>query len=478
MLSGARPVLHVEDRSSSVSPIEDLLRNRSTFAHVCSPASSSALGSDWTLTCSELHLAIEGKRGVTSLDTGSERILLDADPLRVVEELLDSIRPDDRLGLPFAGGLVGFLGYELFDPPDAPRAAHGDLWLGLPRRYRIDTSAGRTIHVELRGLPQASALAARLAAEHPSQRYPSAPRIRHGDRDRLVGAPVGLLDLRSATGREGYLRMVERCRGYIAAGDIYQANLAHRLWTFASPDERLLFARMLERHRTPHAAFIDAQPLRILGNSPELFLRRRGAHATIRPIKGTRRRSSEPAEDARLIAELESSDKENAEHVMIVDLERNDLGRVAEIGTVRVPSFASVESFGSVHHLVSTVECDLEPGVGFAELIRATFPCGSITGAPKIRARQIIRELEGGPRGVYTGATGWIDSSGDLELAVAIRTAVVEERLVDERGARCCLLEYHSGAGIVADSDPEAEWQETLLKARVLQHALDPAARA
>jgi anthranilate/para-aminobenzoate synthase component I len=212
----------------------------------------------------------------------------------------------------------------------------------------------------------------------------------------------------------------------------------------------------------PHAAYLDVGDAQLVANSPELFLRRRGARVETRPIKGTRPRGDTPARDAALAAELLRDPKERAEHVMIVDLERNDLGRVAETGSVHVEAHAEVESHATVHHLVSRVAARVRPEVGLADLLRATFPGGSITGAPKRRAMQIIAELEETPRGPYTGAFGFFAANGDLELGLAIRTAVV-------RGGE---VRWGAGGGIVADSDPDRELAESWLKTAALRRAL------
>jgi anthranilate/para-aminobenzoate synthase component I len=212
----------------------------------------------------------------------------------------------------------------------------------------------------------------------------------------------------------------------------------------------------------PFGAYLDAGPERVLSRSPELFLRRRGARVVTCPIKGTRPRGANPAADAALAAELARDPKERAEHVMIVDLERNDLGRVCVAGSVAVEALAAAVPFDTVQHLISTVAGTLRPSVSTVDLLRATFPSGSITGAPKIRAMEIIAELEAAPRGFYTGAIGWIDASGDCDLNVAIRTAVA-------RGDR---LVYQAGGGIVADSRAERELDELHLKAAAFFRAL------
>jgi para-aminobenzoate synthetase component 1 len=260
---------------------------------------------------------------------------------------------------------------------------------------------------------------------------------------------------------ERYLTGVRRILDYLLAGDAYQVNLARRLSAPLSPRDALAVATLLRaRVPAPHGLFLVAGDAgagagTVVGNSPERFLRcdGRGAVET-RPIKGTRPRTGVAAADELARRELQASPKDRAEHVMIVDLERNDLGRVCQSGSVVVEGLARVMDLPTVFHLVSTVRGTLRPEVGLAELLRATFPGGSVTGAPKQRAMEIIEELEPFRRGPYTGATGWLGATGDLDLAVAIRTALVRERLT-----------LSVGGGIVADSTPEAELAETTAKA-------------
>ena len=262
-----------------------------------------------------------------------------------------------------------------------------------------------------------------------------------------------------------FLDGVARILDYLQAGDAYQVNLSRRLRaTCKAGDPTLLAAALRAGAPAPHAAFIAAagtgdlgEAVTILGNSPERFLSLSidGVVET-RPIKGTRPRGPDAAADRAAAAELAAAAKDRAEHVMIVDLERNDLGRVCRAGSVEVVSLARVVSLPTVHHLISTVRGQLRPEIGLAALLAATFPGGSVTGAPKRRAMQIIDELEPAPRGVYTGASGWLGAAGDLDLAIAIRTAVL-------RGGQ---LELSVGGGIVIDSTPEGELRETEVKAR------------
>ena len=252
-----------------------------------------------------------------------------------------------------------------------------------------------------------------------------------------------------------FCRRVQRAQEYIAAGDIYQVNLAHR---FAAPWQGDVFAfyeALRHYSPAPHAALIELDGRAILSTSPECFLKMSGRVIATRPIKGTRPRRAEANADALSAYELRNSAKENAELVMITDLERNDLGAVCEYGSVQVKELLQLESYEHVFHLVSTVEGRLREDIDQVEALRRCFPGGSITGAPKKRAREIIAELEPEPRGVYTGALGWFGFNGESRFNIAIRTVVVEEGCAH----------FHVGAGIVADSVPDKEWQETLDKA-------------
>jgi para-aminobenzoate synthetase component 1 len=266
--------------------------------------------------------------------------------------------------------------------------------------------------------------------------------------------------LRPEHPRAVFLDGVRRILDYLAAGDVYQVSLSRRLMAdCGAGDPSRIAAALRARAPAPHAAFIAASDGRgaLVGNSPERFLSldRTGVVET-RPIKGTRSRGETRQSDSAATADLLASAKDRAEHVMIVDLERNDFGRVCRTGSVEVTSVARAVALPTVHHLVSTVRGVLRPGLGLAALLAATFPGGSVTGAPKRRAMQIIDELEPTPRGVYTGATGWLGAAGDLDLAIAIRTAVIRDGQ----------LSVSVGGGIVADSTPESELEETEVKAR------------
>jgi para-aminobenzoate synthetase component 1 len=263
---------------------------------------------------------------------------------------------------------------------------------------------------------------------------------------------------------EDYRRAVGRARRYIFAGDVYQVNLSQRFQLPLACNPFDAYLRLRSHNPAPFAAYLNLPEGQVLSASPERFLRfdPRGRRVQTRPIKGTRPRGRTPVEDEAMARELLKSEKDRAENVMIVDLERNDLGRVAEIGSVRVMELASLETLPTVFHLTSTVEATLREDRDPVDLLLATFPGGSITGAPKIRAMEIIDELEPTARSVYTGAIGRIGFDGSLDLNIAIRTIVVKGRAAY----------FQAGGGIVADSDPEMEYRETLHKARALRDAL------
>jgi anthranilate/para-aminobenzoate synthase component I len=280
-----------------------------------------------------------------------------------------------------------------------------------------------------------------------------------------VAAPI---PFRADLSPANYQATVRRAQEYIAAGDIYQVNLAHRFtarWSGAPAHALAFYARLRECSPAPFAALLCTESRFIASSSPELFLEMNGRDILTRPIKGTRARAATPAADAAAARELRDSAKERAELVMITDLERNDLGKVCDFASVTVRDLLKLERYAQVHHMVSTVAGRLRAGVDHIDALRACFPGGSITGAPKKRAREIIAELEPTPRGLYTGAIGFFGFDGRSTFNIAIRTAILQ---------RDGLAHFHAGAGIVADSDPRQEWEETLWKASGLLRAAAP----
>ena len=270
------------------------------------------------------------------------------------------------------------------------------------------------------------------------------------------------LPVRSSFDRLSYERAVEQVRQHILAGDVFQVNISQRFELPVARPPLELYRALRERHPAGFAALMETEEFAILSSSPERFVRTDGRQVETRPIKGTRPRGDTPAADRALAAELATSAKDHAENVMIVDLMRNDLYRVCRPGTVRVPELCVLEAHPTVHHLVSTVEGELAPGADAAALLRAAFPGGSVTGAPKVRAMEIIAELEPTRRGVYCGCVGYLSVTGAADFSIAIRTAVVRDGLAF----------VSAGGGITADSDPAEEYDETIAKVRGVLAAL------
>jgi para-aminobenzoate synthetase component 1 len=384
-------------------------------------------------------------------------------------------------GAAYAPGWIGYVGYEVGRhverlPGRAGRDTHlPDLRLAFYDALLLyDALEGRWSLVQLRldpAPPGAGAAAPVLReiadrARHVPHGPPPAPTDR-ADAARRPAAD----DARANFRPDEYVEAVARCVGYIAAGDIFQVNLSQRFAIDSAPPPMAIYQALRERNPAWYAAYVpfraDGHRCAVVSSSPELFLRVRGRRVTTRPIKGTRPRVGRLDADAAAEADLLASPKDNAELAMIIDLLRNDIGRVCEFGSVRVTEPRRLETHPTVLHLVGTVEGLLRPDVGPAECLRATFPGGSITGAPKIRAMEIIDELEPVARGVYTGCIGIVQVDGSCEWNIAIRTIVCD-------GGRALV---QVGGGIVADSDPLGEHQETLDKARALLEAIAEARR-
>lgn len=364
---------------------------------------------------------------------------------------------------PFVGGAAGFFGYGLGRtlerlPAEAPPFATDDQ--NLP-----DMALGFYDAVLAFDMVERRAL---LVSTHTSER---AARLhtRYEAATRLPQTPLfASAAITSNFTRSAYEAAVARVIDYIHAGDIFQANLAQRFEAQLAEDDTpyALYLRLRDASPAPFGAFFNFGEGAILSSSPERFLACRDGAVETRPIKGTRPRGLSPDEDRRLAAELMASEKDRAENVMIVDLLRNDISRVCADGSVTVEKLCALESFANVHHLVSTVRGELRPGATPADLLAACFPGGSITGAPKLRAMEIIAELEPAARGPYCGAIGYLGADGAMDTSIAIRTMVVKDRRVT----------FQAGGGIVADSDPAAEYDETLAKARDMRHVLEGAA--
>jgi para-aminobenzoate synthetase component I len=399
-----------------------------------------------------LRVAANGDAAVS----GDRQQRWHGDPFALLDRFRAECVPPAPHAQPFGGGIVVALSYDLrhwVERRTHRRPAEEGIpvlyaavydWL-LSYSYTQQRYELASAWHAPRGLQQVAEELATLAARPAPQRPHS-----------MARCP------RPNISREQYVTAVGTALDYIAAGDVYQVNFAQRFSVSAPPPPAALFTALQHRHRMPFAAYVDGGDFVLVSNSPECFLTLQGGAVTTFPIKGTRARGADVATDQVHVRQLREDAKERAEHVMIVDLERNDLGRVCRTGSVRVADFARVHTFPSLHHVISQVTGALRPHTALAEVLRATFPGGSVTGAPKIRAMEIIDELEPLDRGFYTGAIGFIDLDGNAVFNLAIRTAV----------ATADRVTYHAGGGIVADSVPLREYEETLLKAQPFFAAL------
>ena len=405
-------------------------------------------------------------------------------PWHLLDALMSRFELLDEIDLPFPlGGAFGYWGYDLknFTEPKLPRWAVNDLELSdchvgfydslvvFDHRLgkvcvvstglhadgaRSEARAGERLEYWKLRLEFAGASVGQAFQPAGSPDFPV--RCSHGRLKSRPNRQAGKPALHSNLTRAEFLAAVERAQRYIRAGDIYQVNLSQRLTTQCDFTGWELFEKLSAVSPAPFSAFLDCGDFEIASSSPEQFLRMSGSHIQTRPIKGTRPRDADLTRDAQLAYELQTSPKELAELVMITDLLRNDLGKVCEYGSVQVPELAKLEKFAQVQHLVSTVEGRLRNDVTHFAAFASCFPGGSITGAPKFRAMEIIDKLEPISRGPYCGAIGYLGFNRESQLSIAIRTAICRDGVAH----------FNVGAGIVADSDPGAEYEETLAKAR------------
>jgi len=377
--------------------------------------------------------------------------------------------------LRFGGGLVGYFGYETVGHVE-PRVLKADKpdALGTPdmlllvsdelavvdnvmgRLYLVVYADPRQPDAERVARERLDRLRMRLAAPLPESLTLS-----------LAAAPedgVPASVERSVTEAQ-YLAAVEKCKSYIYAGDMMQVQISQRTTRHFDAPPLSLYRALRGLNPSPYMFYFDFEDHHVVGASPEILVRLAGDTVTLRPIAGTRPRGATPEADEAAAADLLADPKERAEHVMLIDLGRNDVGRVAAIGSVRVTEQMLIERYSHVMHIVSNVEGKVAPGLDAIDVLRASFPAGTVTGAPKVRAMEIIDELEPVKRGVYSGAVGYLGFNGDMDVAIAIRTAVLKDGK----------LHVQAAAGIVADSDPQSEWQETMHKTRAILRAAEVA---
>jgi len=416
---------------------------------------------------SEPFLVLKSKGEQIEIYEGGRSQRFRGDPFDVLKRLISRYRLVSSGYSPFLGGAVGYFGYDLCHFVEKlPRKSVDDL--ELPDCYlgfydlvlSFDHLTGRLL-ISSSGFPEKEPAKRRRRAE---LRLAEALDIlkKASREDFSVREECNIPDISSNFSRSAYLSAVERASEYIRAGDIFQVNLSQRFSCSQMASPFTIYEHLHRINPAPFASFLNFPEVTIVSASPERFLRISGKKVQTRPIKGTRPRGRDNLEDRRLARELLDSKKDRAELIMIVDLERNDLGRVCEYGSVRVPKLITLETHPTVFHLVSTVEGVLKEDKGHIDCLKACFPGGSITGAPKIRAMEIIDELEPNQRGVYTGSMGYIGFNGETDLNIVIRTMVIADGKIY----------FHAGGGIVADSDPEIEYEETLHKARALIETL------
>ena len=451
----------------------DLETPISAFVKLCSTGPAflleSAAGGEQVARYSFLgynpFLVVQGKGLKIELNwRDGRREIMAEGPFAALRKLLSEYKLVHHPGMPrFCGGAVGYFGYDtvsLLEPVGempADELGMPDTYLQFMENMVIFDHFTHKIHL-LVNRPVAMGEGAEAAEKVASQSLQAMatllaapmPEINGESGTVMAGVPIGNMT------EEEFTRRVEIAKEYIAAGDIFQVVLSQRVATPVSEDPFTIYRRLRSVNPSPYMFLLRFADLSLVGASPEMLVRVDGKTVTTRPIAGTRRRGSNEEEDRALAMELVNDPKEMAEHVMLVDLGRNDIGRVAEYGTVHVKEYAKVERFSHVMHLVSEVSGELAEGKGAMEALEACFPAGTLTGAPKVRAMQIINELETTRRGAYGGAVGYLDFAGNMDTCITIRTMVLKDGTAY----------IQTGAGIVADSVPLAEYLETIQKAK------------
>jgi anthranilate synthase component 1 len=391
-------------------------------------------------------------------------------PLGVLQEIMQDYRPVENPGLPrFFGGAVGFLSYDMVRFLERlPARATDDLCFYdavfmVTETILIFDTLGNTIKIVCNAHVDGTATAEQVYAQAKDKIEKIIRRLRRpGAAAASESYGTEAVAVSSNIDPERFKSMVRKAKEYIAAGDIIQAVVSQRFEAKLLGDSFDLYRAIRRINPSPYMYYLALGDLTIVGASPEVLVRVEGGHIELRPIAGTRPRGKTEDEDACFVKDLLSDPKEIAEHVMLVDLGRNDVGRVSRMGTVTVPEFLTIEKYSHVMHIVSDVRGTLQPGKSSFDVLKACFPAGTVSGAPKVRAMEIIEELEPCTRGPYAGAVGYFSFSGNMDFCIVIRTLLIKNGTVY----------FQAGAGIVADSQPDNELQETVNKARALVKAL------
>ena len=459
------------DRETAVSAFEKLVGDAPGFLF------ESVEGGDrwarWSFLGWDPELTLVSRDGVTIVE-GKQLDLAEGSPLEVLEDLLARFETPVWPGLPpLHSGVVGYLGYDcvryieaLPDRPFDDRELPEMVWQfvgSLAALDRFNQTITLVRNVFTGGDPEAEhAAAVRALSDAATNLSSGRPYSARQVNSPASGSPA----VHSTLAREEFIAAVEKTKRYVEQGEAFQVVLSQRLETAFQGDAFAVYRSLRMLNPSPYLFYFKHPEVTVVGSSPELLTRVRDGRVYSRPIAGTRRRGVDEKEDAALEAELLADPKERAEHIMLIDLARNDLGRVAEFGSVVVDELMVVERYSHVMHIVSGISGDLREGVGPVDVIRAVFPHGTVSGAPKVRAMEIIDELEPVARGPYAGAVGYLDFSGNVDTAICLRTLVIAR---DKAWIQ-------AGAGLVADSDPEREYEETMVKAAAALSAIEGAA--
>lgn len=448
---------------SSARALFDALKDNPYVFFLDSACDHEKLGGFSFLGC-DPFLVFKSKRDFVTLewaDGKTENFKLN--PFSVLKSLFKKYKTETVQGMPFTSGAVGYFAYDLKDfIENLPDLADDDLGLpdcviGFYDVVIIRDNLAKKTYVASSGLPETDAAGNSRRKESRLKEFKNKLSARPGSDKRHIfhAAPSAL---RSNFLKTEYAEAIRTAKAYIKKGDIYQVNLSQRFEAKIDVEPAELYLKLRETSPAPFSAYLGFKDVAVLSSSPERFLLKKGDYVETRPIKGTRPRGEDASSDALLGKELSESPKDMAEHIMIVDLERNDLGRVCEYGSVHVSESFVLEKYANVFHLVSTVAGRLKKDIDPIDCLLAAFPGGSITGAPKVRSMEIIEELEPVKRSIYTGAIGYISFDGNMDTSIVIRTFLV-------KGDR---VYFQVGGGIVADSDAEKEYEETIDKAQGL----------
>ncbi len=469
--------LYQEIMADTETPVSVYLRVKNTpYSYLLESADRGERWGRYSIIGYEPYLTVLSYCHETEVvdRSGNKQVIRNpSNPLLVLRGLCRRFRPVEAgLMPPFQGGFVGYCNYDLIRKWERlPGGAHEDE--GLPEA--VFTISGRLIIFDhLTHKVKVVALTHIEDETNLKEAYSKARRNIDETID-LLQAPVPLnnedpftlSELRSNFSKEGFEQAVRRAKEYIVSGDVIQVVLSQRLSGTASGDDFALYRNLRSINPSPYMFYLNFGEIRLIGASPEILVRLMDNRIQLRPIAGTRPRGDTPAKDRALEEELISDPKERAEHVMLVDLGRNDVGRVAVAGSVTAPRLMEVERYSHVMHLVSHVEGRLSPDKDAFDLFMSAFPAGTVSGAPKIRAMEIINELEPTPRGPYAGAVGYFGFNGNMDFCITIRTIAVTKNR----------LSVQVGAGIVADSSPEGEYHETLRKAAAMLKSIEEAKR-